>query len=174
MKKSLFTDLNETQASMGAELSPCQKYRYALWRRWSATAETNLLVFIGLNPSTADAINDDPTIRRCIGFAKSFGFGGVMMLNVYAFRATKPAVLKKAADPNGPLNDETLRRYGKAASMVLAAWGNHCPYDRQEAVIQLIGRNFHCLGINASGTPKHPLYISKDTKPIPFRRITNG
>ncbi len=146
---------------MGAELSPCQKYRYALWRRWSATPETNLLVFIGLNPSTADAINDDPTIRRCIGFAKSFGFGGVMMLNAYAFRATKPALMKKAADPNGPLNDETLRQYGNAAAMVIAAWGNHCPHDRQESVIKLIGRDIHCLGINASAPQASALHPSR-------------
>ncbi len=76
-----------------------------------------------------------------------------MMLNAYAFRATKPALMKKAADPNGPLNDETLRQYGNAAAMVIAAWGNHCPHDRQESVIKLIGRDIHCLGINASGTP---------------------
>lgn len=174
MDDSPFVMLTETRCTMGADFSTCRKYRYVLWRRWNDVRVPEVLAFVGLNPSTADESTDDPTIRRCIGFAKSLGYDAVVMLNVFAFRATKPEVMKRHRDPNGPLNDESLSKYGKAASMVIAAWGNHCPSDRQESVVKLIGRDVHCLGINASGTPKHPLYLPKNSEPSIFRTGNNG
>ena len=83
----------------GAKISGCGTYRYALWRHWDSDwngqGDSNSVMFIGLNPSTADATEDDPTLRRCIGFAKSWGFGGLYMLNVFAYRATDPRLMKR-------------------------------------------------------------------------------
>src|SRR5882724_4976365 len=91
----------------GAVLSDCERYRYALWRRW---AERPAVLFVGLNPSTADALQDDPTIRRCIRFAKAWGYGALYMGNLFAFRATDPRAMKAEADAVGPDNDGWLRQ----------------------------------------------------------------
>ena len=107
----------------GAELSDCGLYRYLLTRTWDAQCER--VVFIGLNPSTADATEDDPTIRRIIGFARSWGYGGVDMLNLFAFRATDPSDLKAAVDPVGPKNDRYLAEYTSRSHATVAAWGVH-------------------------------------------------
>jgi hypothetical protein len=102
-------------------LSPCRTYRYSLWREW--IGGDGYVLFIGLNPSTADETNDDQTIRRCIGFAKAWGFAGVCMANLFAFRATDPKVMMQAADPVGRDNDAWLRTLSDAASLVVGAWG---------------------------------------------------
>ena len=86
-----------------AKLSECRKYRYALWRTWDETKPH--VMIIGLNPSTADETKDDPTITRCINFAKSWGYGGVCMANLFAYRATEPTVMKGSTDPVGTEND---------------------------------------------------------------------
>ena len=150
----------------GAEFSPCRVWRYALWRVWAP--DEPYLAVIGLNPSTADEIQDDPTIRRCIGFAKRWGFGGYFMLNAFGYRATDPKVMKAAADPVGPGNDEAIRRITGGAGQVVAAWGNHCPLDREQAVCRLIRQSVYCLGTTRSGRPKHPLYLPNETKPELF------
>src|SRR5271157_168450 len=90
----------------GATFSLCRTWRYKLWRRWSAAVP--MVTFIGLNPSTADEINDDPTVRRCLGFARRWGFGGMSMLNVFAYRSTNPRALRAATDPVGPRNGAAL------------------------------------------------------------------
>jgi hypothetical protein len=89
----------------GAEFSECQQYRYTLWRTWDSQADR--VMFIGLNPSTADETEDDPTIRRCIRFAKDWGYGGILMMNAYAYRSTAPRGLKQVTDPIGPRNGKT-------------------------------------------------------------------
>lgn len=94
-----------------AYFSPCRKYRYSLWREWDATAETKhegYAMIVGLNPSTADEIHDDPTIRKCINFAQAWGYRALCMTNLFAYRATKPNVMRAAAEPVGPENDEVL------------------------------------------------------------------
>ena len=106
-----------------AKLSDCRKYRYALWRTWDA--EKPFVMFIGLNPSTADETEDDPTIRRCINYAKDWGYGGLCMVNLFAFRATEPNDMKNAIDPIGPENDEWLKNLSKDAGVIIGAWGNH-------------------------------------------------
>jgi hypothetical protein len=125
-----------------------------------------------LNPSTADAEKDDPTIRRCIAFAARERFGGVEILNLFAFRATAPAGLKAAADPVGPDNDLHLRDLFGRHRTILAAWGLHGAYlGRAEAIMRLaatLGARLTCLGRTAHGHPRHPLYARGDCAILPF------
>ena len=150
----------------GAQFSDCRNYRYALWRTWGPG--DGHVMFIGLNPSTADETRDDPTIRRCIGFAKKWGFGGINMLNLFAYRATDPKDLKKAADPIGPKNNDYLTMYLDAGGMSIACWGVHGGYlDRGRQVIDLLViDNLQCFGLTKNGQPKHPLYLKSGTEPI--------
>jgi hypothetical protein len=154
----------------GATFSLCQTWRYKLWRRWSPAGPT--IAFIGLNPSTADEVNDDPTVRRCIGFARRWGFGGMYMLNVFAYRSTNPRALTTAADPVGPRNDATLARICRRCDMVVACWGTWGRlFDRGQAAIELLGdMPVHCLGTTRGGHPKHPLYLRLTTLPLRFPR----
>lgn len=159
--------LFETRAiEKGATFSPCRQYRYQLWRIWD---ESKLpLNVIGLNPSTADETQDDPTIRRCIQFAKDWGYGGLLMTNIFAFRATEPEVMKKASEPIGADNDQWLRESAAGAGLILAAWGNHGKHlNRADAVRRLI-TGMHCFKITKKGQPEHPLYQPKDAKLIAF------
>lgn len=158
--------------SAGAQFSDDRAYRYSLWRVWDE--DKGKVMFIGLNPSTADETHDDPTIRRCVRFAKDWGFGGVYMLNLFAIRATDPAVMKLVPEPIGPSNDYALEIYAGAADLVVAAWGRDGAHrDRGAFVRRLIdrvltGRRWLCLrhlGLTQGGHPKHPLYLSKETRP---------
>ncbi len=151
----------------GAQFSDCRKYRYALWRTWNA-GECQV-TFIGLNPSTADEDTDDPTIRRCIGFAKKWGFGGINMLNLFAYRATDPKVLMRApVNPIGKANNDFLKMYHTPAGLSVACWGQHgLLMNRGDEVIEMLGKNtLSCLGVTKKGQPKHPLYLPKDTAPM--------
>ncbi len=151
-------------ASGGAEFSECRQYRYALWRQWNWQGYANQVMFIGLNPSTADETQDDPTIRRCIGFAKAWGYGGLVMMNAYAFRATNPSDMKRAADPIGSGNDEALSYRATQVGLIVAAWGAHCNQQREEEVCGAIMRPIYCLGKTKAGRPRHPLYLRADTE----------
>lgn len=125
-----------------------------------------------LNPSTADAERDDPTIRRCIFFARQSGFGGVEILNLFAFRATLPADLKAAADPVGPDNDAHLRDLFARHRAALAAWGAHGAFRSRADVVRRMaeeqGIALTCLGRTAQGQPRHPLYLRSDSTIRPF------
>lgn len=148
-----------------ARFSRCKTFRYALWREWDADRPTVLM--IGLNPSTADATRNDPTIRRCIGFARDWGFGGLWVLNLFAYRATYPAELKAAADPIGPRNDYWIRHTARRCNIVVAAWGNHGTFmDRSSRVREMLRERLTILRLNASGEPAHPLYLPKSMTPI--------
>ncbi|MGH9962981.1 MAG: DUF1643 domain-containing protein [Pyrinomonadaceae bacterium] len=141
--------------------SPCRTYRYSLWREFDML-NLNYAVFIGLNPSTADEVQDDPTIRRCIGFAKRFGVGALCMTNIFAYRATNPEVMKQQDDPIGPENDQWISADAKNASVIVAAWGVHGTHlDRGAAVVKLLPR-LSCLGVTSKGHPRHPLYLPSD------------
>jgi hypothetical protein len=148
-------------------------YRYALGRRWETSLDgPGAAVFVMLNPSTADAEQDDPTIRRCIGFAKALGCGGLHVVNLYAYRATKPADLWLAADPVGPDNDHILGETFRAAVTdmrpVIAAWGANARPDRVADVKRLArscGLTLRALGITKDGAPRHPLYLRADSTP---------
>jgi len=160
---------NAPSRGNSAALSPCRRYRYALWRTWDASLPR--VMFIGLNPSTADETTDDPTLRRTMDFARRWGYGGVGNGNLFGFRATDPKAMMAAADPVGPDNDAWLRRLADGAGLVVAAWGNHGAFrDRSRAVRDLLPA-LHCLKLNASGEPAHPLYQRKDTLPRPWSAI---
>ncbi|UTC29641.1 hypothetical protein BAJUN_00110 [Bajunvirus bajun] len=160
-----------------ALISECGQYRYYLTRLWDPTKP--ILIWIMLNPSTADADLDDPTIRRCMSFARQNDFGGILVLNLFAFRATQPADMKAAADPVGPANDNYLQHAFEYAvshgATVICGWGAHgTMFDRDYAVVQLaevIGLDPVCLGHTNAGCPKHPLYIKDGT---PFVKVRRG
>lgn len=151
-----------------ADLSSCRTYRYALWRIWGGTA--GYAMFVGLNPSTADETEDDPTIRRCIAFARSWGYSGLCMTNLFAFRATQPADMRAAADPVGPDNDDWLRDAGSAAAVVVAAWGCHGVHQGRDAIVRALLPRLHYLRLTKDGHPGHPLYLPKTLRPVPWRR----
>ena len=123
-------------------------------------------MFIGLNPSTADETQDDPTIRRCIAFAKAWGYSALCMTNIFAFRATDPKDMKAEEFPiGGHENDLSLHSLSESAGIVIAAWGVHGTHlDRNADVMKLIP-NLHCLGTTKDGHPRHPLYLRKDSVP---------
>ena len=142
-----------------AEISPDGRYRYLLGRRWSSGPRAT---FIMLNPSTADAAQDDPTIRRCIGFARGWGLGAMQVVNLYALRATDPAALWRAQDPVGPYNDAILAACALAHqdAPLVAAWGANARHDRVAAVLRLPGMDrLTTLGVTKAGHPRHPLYL---------------
>lgn len=142
-------------------------YRYTLTRTWNASAEP--LVFILLNPSTADASQDDPTIRRCIGFAKRWGFGGIIVVNLYAYRATKPRDMLAADDPIGPDNDRVIAEV-LARRTVVAAWGTNARHERVAEVLALIPESARLLALEITklGHPRHPLYVHGAAQPVPW------
>lgn len=148
----------------GAAFSPCWKWRYQLWRRWS---DDPLFIIIGLNPSTADEAYNDPTITRCIGFAKRERYGGLLMLNLFAFRATAPADLKEAQDPIGPDNDAVILSECQNQERVIVAWGNHGGFCGRDRIISTLLNSssamVECFGVTQLGCPRHPLYLKKDT-----------
>ena len=149
-----------------ATISPCGLYRYNLVREWDISLPR--VLFIILNPSTADEVEDDPTVRRCIQFAKDWGYGALCMTNIFAFRATDPAVMKAYPEPIGQDTDATLAELAKNAGVVVAAWGNHGSHlGRDRQVVALLS-DLHCLKVTKAGQPSHPLYLSRALKPMPY------
>lgn len=162
-------ELNPPQPQNGRAVtfSPCRTYRYTLRIVWDESLP--VAAFVGLNPSTADEYQDDPTIRRCKGFAQSWGCGGMLMLNLFAFRATDPAEMKRAADPIGP--DNRLAEFlDTCTGPRVACWGTHGSHAGRAAFIAPLLPELQCLGKNADGSPKHPLYLKADTALQPFYR----
>ena len=162
------------QVHKSASISDCGRYRYGLHRWWGA--DRSRLTFVMLNPSTANAYDDDPTIRRCMGFARTLGFDGIRVFNLYAYRATKPADLWRADEPTGgQRNDDLLREIGLMAKhqLVLAAWGANAKPGRVAQVRAFPGwEHVKCLGQTKDGAPRHPLYLRADTVPQPFGSMT--
>ena len=155
--------------SSNATLSADGTYRYELSRVWDR--DLPQCTFIMLNPSTADAKEDDPTIRRCIGFAKAFGCGSLVVVNLYALRSTDPRVLWLSSfNPVGPLNDSFITSaLAKTDGPIIAAWGANAKPARAQQVMNLArGKEVLALGINKDGSPKHPLYLPKASVPVPF------
>lgn len=190
-KERIETEMIErAEAKASANLRTCvfsadRLFRYTLWREWPApepnlyyTADPHLayypgkhhefLMVVGLNPSTADETKDDPTIRRCIGFAKAWGFGALCMTNLFAYRATDPRKMMGYSNPIGAENDRWLTAIAREASLVIAAWGTKGEFlGRDSEVLKLLD-NLHCFRITTDGFPEHPLYMPADTMPIPF------
>lgn len=149
-----------------AELSYCRNYRYALWRTWDNSKPR--VMFIGLNPSTADETQDDPTLRRCMNYAQAWGFGGVSTANLFAYRATEPTDMKKAKCPIGDQNDKWLKQLVTESNLVIAAWGNDGSFLNRSAQVRQFLPELHCLKVNKSGEPAHPLYQKADLSPMLF------
>jgi hypothetical protein len=152
----------------GAIIDETGKYRYQLWRIWDESKP--VVVFIMLNPSTTDAEADDPTIRRCIGFAKTWGHGGIRVVNLFAYRATDPKELTKVMDPTGPDNHlHIISAINHNTGIIIAAWGTN-GNQKHSKIIELLrfSHEVHCLGKTKEGYPKHPLYIKADVKPELF------
>ncbi|MEM9256710.1 MAG: DUF1643 domain-containing protein [Pseudomonadota bacterium] len=151
-----------------AQLSRCRRYRYALWRTWDRALPR--VLFIGLNPSTADESIDDPTLVRCMRFARDWGYGGVSIGNLFAYRATQPADLKQASHPIGVRNDDWLARLAAEAALTVAAWGNDGAWMNRATAVRASLTDLHCLKLNDTGEPAHPLYQRRDRVPLPLPR----
>jgi hypothetical protein len=145
-------------------------YRYTLWRAWDEALPR--LGFIMLNPSTADATRDDPTIRRCIGFARAWHYGAVEVVNLFAYRATDPARLAQVADPVGPDNDHYILQTAEHCAKLVAAWGCQGKLMGRDAAIRRLLKDVTlcCLGLTQDGYPRHPLYLRADAQPVPYER----
>jgi hypothetical protein len=135
-------------------------YRYTLRRTWEP--DLPVVLFVGLNPSTADETHDDPTIRRCVGFARRWGYGGLIVVNLFAWQTTDPRALRKAIDPVGLENDAWILRGQEEADRVVAAWGNGGTFRGRAGEVLPRLREPYALGINQSGQPVHPLYVRGD------------
>jgi hypothetical protein len=151
---------------MSAVISECGKYRYALKRKWGISPD---IAWVMLNPSTADATIDDPTIGRCIEFSKRWGFGSLTVVNLYGYRATDPRELKPLtyAQRCGPLNDWYLHMAIQDASVIVAAWGGG-RIDPVPSTLISYDKPLQCLKRLKDGSPGHPLYIAGDTPLIPW------
>lgn len=163
MNNSLFPEMIFSRS--GALFSDDRKYRYALWRIWNP--ELRLIMFIGLNPSTANETKNDATIRRVIEFAKNWNYGGVYMCNLFAFVTPYPIELKRCGNAVMD-NDAYLKYYATACNDILFGWGNFKEAQERAKIVSSWFPNALCLGKNKNGTPKHPLYLSSNTKPIKF------
>jgi len=161
---SLFDNLGLSTA----EFSPCRRYRYALFRTWEKRGLS--VMFVGLNPSTADETENDPTVRRCMGFAARWGYKGLIMANAFAYRATDPREMKAADDPVGPDNDEWLRRLAFQAGAIVIAWGVHGVHRGRDAEVLKVLEPWPllCLGKTKGGQPRHPLMLRADEQPRRF------
>jgi hypothetical protein len=149
-----------------AILSDDRLYRYSLSRIWDSSLPT--VMFIGLNPSTADETENDPTINRCIGFAKSWGYGGLVMTNLFAFRSTDPKILKSVKEPIGDKNNDWLIQLAKESKIIIAAWGTNGTLLNRDKEIKKLFPTLYCLELSKENHPKHPLYLKKTKTPIRF------
>jgi hypothetical protein len=171
-----------------ADISPCGRYRYLLEREWRGThdpknwrwlgakdgagaepGKPKAVMFVMLNPSTADGTSDDPTIRRCVGFAKSWRYEAISVVNLFAYRATKTKDLFSAGDTlvHGPRNQEVIERAARGAGVIIAAWGAHGGWGAQDEIVRgwLHRYPIYTLGLTKNGQPRHPLYVPGDTMP---------
>lgn len=164
---SLQPYMNETRK---CKFSPDRKYRYTLEITWDASLPR--LAVVGLNPSTADETQDDPTVRRCKNLAKDLGKGGLLMLNAFAYRSTDPRGMLAVSDPTGELNQIfDLDGYIKESNcdIVVVAWGTNMKrYPARNYILSQWKRPLFCLKKTKEGYPQHPLYLPNGLKPIPF------
>jgi len=163
-------------------LSDDRVYRYVLWRDWmddvleleerEGNNSAKYAMFIGLNPSTADSTNDDPTIRKCVGFAKRWGYGALCMCNLFACRARHPKDMRKAIDPVGDDNFYHISKCASEAGIIIAAWGNNGGFMKQNlnvsAGLASLRIKLKCLLKTDLGFPEHPLFVPYETQPIDF------
>lgn len=153
----------------GAVFSGCRRWRYLLWRRWDETRPA--ANFLMLNPSTADEVKLDPSCTRARVYAERWGFGSLIVTNLFAWRATDPEEMKSVRDPIGRRNDAAILGAAREAAVVVCAWGNHGAHrERAAQVLEILKKNsveLSCLRINkTSGEPAHPLYLPGTLKPM--------
>jgi len=149
-----------------ATFSPCRRYRYSLSRIWNP--DKPYCFFCLLNPSTADQNQNDPTVSRCMRFASDWGYGGLMVGNLFAFRATDPKQMKSFYASIGPENNKYLMEMSECSGITVAAWGVHGNHlNRARQTLPLLSR-IHYLELTKDGIPKHPLYLKANLKPIPW------
>lgn len=162
-------EVRETK-NTGATFDLSGHYRYELWRSFDTGKGT--VSFVMLNPNRADESVNDPTITRCERFARDWGFNRLSVVNLFAYRAKTPRELMKADNPIGNLNDKFVLSSIKASDLTILAWGNYGGFlSRSEEIVRMtIDKDLavHCLAVNASGEPKHPLYIARTAKPVRY------
>ena len=153
----------------GARFSACRRWRYLLWRRWADGAVANFLM---LNPSTADEVKLDPSCTRARLYAEQWGFGALVVTNLFGWRATDPDAMKAAREPVGRGNDAAILAAARSADLVVCAWGNHGLHRGRSAQVlarlRQAGVRLHALRLNACGEPAHPLYLPGALRPVPF------
>ena len=151
---------------MSAVFDATGQYRYSLCREWNQSAPR--IGFVMLNPNRADAILDDPTIRRCVGFARSWDYGSLEVVNLFAYRSPSPKVLKQVADPVGEDNDRALQAFSQRVDRIILAWGNWGTIrGRDRVVLELLNSApLYCLGTTKQGQPCHPLYLKANLRPV--------
>ena len=154
----------------GAQFSECRRWRYLLWRCWDASKP--VANFLMLNPSTADEFKLDPSCTRARNYAERWGYGALVVTNIFAWRATDPKAMRAVEDPVGSANDASILRAAKQAKIVVCAWGNHGEHlGRGAKVLQLLRRHrlpIHFLRLNGAGHPAHPLYLPQTLTPAEF------
>ena len=149
--------------------SKSKLYRYSLKRAWETDAN-NQILFIGLNPSTADNQRDDPTIRRCVKFANYWGFNSLEVVNLFAFRATDPMDLFNEESPIGPYNDFWIKRAYKRSTLAVACWGSAGVHKDRSTEVTKYLKNLFCIRRNKDNSPSHPLYLNSKLSPIPYNQ----
>jgi len=157
----------------GAVFSECRTWRYRLARRW--LFGRGRLLFVMLNPSTADELRNDPTVERCERRARAAGFQALEVCNVFAFRSTDPADMMAARDPVGPDNDRHILEAAAGADLIVCAWGTYGRYlgrgDAVRRMLEQAGHKLHALRLTAAGDPAHPLYLPYDLQPFPLEPL---
>ena len=155
-------------SASGALFSHCRRWRYLLWRRWDPAAP--VANFLMLNPSTADELKLDPSCTRARVYAERWGYGSLIVTNLFGWRATDPKEMKAVLDPVGRGNDRAILRAARESQLVVCAWGNHGAHlGRSQHVLSLLrdaGVPLHALRVNGAGEPAHPLYLPGKLEPI--------
>ncbi len=156
------------QSTSGAVI--CGPYRYLLWREWRPDCPR--LLWIMLNPSTANETEDDPTLRRCITFSRAWSYGRLEVVNLYAWRTPSPSDLACVPSPVGSENDRYIREAALRAARIIVAWGAHpLAQERARQVLALLNQPVWCLGTTRAGHPRHPLYLGRETALRPFEPV---
>ena len=154
----------------GAKFSKCRRWRYLLWRKWGDGPVANFLM---LNPSTADEVKLDPSCTRARVYAEQWGFGALIVTNLFGWRATDPDDMKAARDPVGRGNDAAIVEAARHAKLVVCAWGNHGLHRERSAYVRAVLSEaqvpLHVLKLNGGGEPAHPLYLPAKLSPAIWR-----
>lgn len=153
-----------------ARFSLDRVYRYTLTRRWATTG--GMCNFLMLNPSTADESKNDPTVTKIVGFAKRWGYAGLVVTNLFAFRATDPKAMMCASEPVGPFNDAAILESAQSAALVVCAWGRNGSFMGRSDVVRRLLQGYditlHSLALTKAGQPVHPLYQPNSRSPQPW------